>query len=124
MTTTERNELIADFIGLSKQDKSNGGKFYLYESPITGEYIEPEDLLYDDSWNWLMPVVEKINNLHHHGDIGYDVRIEAANCMVLNFDGDIITQYEGQYVMGGALIDYVYPTIIQFIQWYNEQPDK
>ena len=102
MRTTEGNVLIADFIDLSKQDKSNGGKFYLYESPETGEYIEPEELKYDSSWDWLMPVVGKIIN-----DLGVHEESEFMVCV--------------KYNLSAVQLDAVWLNVIKFIQWHNEQ---
>ena len=76
MKTTEGNKLIAEFMGIPKQDKSNGGGFYLYESPESGEYIDPEDLTYHSSWAWLMPVLEKMLKMDdgHFIDVGCESR--------------------------------------------------
>jgi len=30
-----------------------------YENPYSGEYVEAIELSYDESWDWLMPVVSK-----------------------------------------------------------------
>lgn len=75
MNYYEINKTLADFMELSKQDASPGGKHYLYEHPFTGEYVPPEELCYEDKWEWLMPVVLKIESLPEDFkvDIFYDV---------------------------------------------------
>ena len=52
-TIEEGNKLIAEFVGA----KLTKGNFYL----LDGEILAHEaDLKYHTSWDWLMPVVEKI----------------------------------------------------------------
>jgi len=46
------NKLIAEFMGLPEQNNA-------YENPYSGEYVEAIELSYDESWDWLMPVVSK-----------------------------------------------------------------
>jgi hypothetical protein len=55
-----KNELIADFIGLAKQYADPDKQWPMYENPETGEYCFPEYLEYDYSWDWLMSVVLEI----------------------------------------------------------------
>jgi hypothetical protein len=54
----EDNKLIAEFMGHTFADYDLGGLHYL----IDGNYVEYNSLQYDASWDWLMPVVEKIEN--------------------------------------------------------------
>lgn len=74
----ENNKLIAEFMGLYK-----GFHAFEYESGQIPEWAEKEesntlfltDLKYHNSWDWLMPVVEKIgklpNFLHPNGMYKY-----------------------------------------------------
>ena len=50
------NKLIAEFMGYTFADYDLGGLHYL----IDGNYVEYNSLQYDASWDWLMPVVQKI----------------------------------------------------------------
>ena len=52
------NKLIAEFMGL----EFSKGEYYrpLYNS---GDWIPQDELQYHISWDWLMPVVEKIESL-------------------------------------------------------------
>ena len=54
--TFENNGLIADFMEM----EFSNGEYYL---PIhnSGDWIPQERLQFNTSWDWLMPVVEKIN---------------------------------------------------------------
>jgi len=100
------------------------------------ETYDPFDLAYYKSWNTLMPVVEKIENMHYTGfpivaSIGsngayiginesnagggkYQGKRVIANTLNCNYfhddpnDADRLTKIQG-----------VYSAVIQFIQWYN-----
>lgn len=62
---------------------------------------KPVELEYEKSWDWLMPVVEKIHNLPFTG---------------MNSDtwADVIT------LPIYSTIEEVYESVIVFIKWYNE----
>lgn len=63
-------------------------------------------------FNWLMPVVEKIESL------GYDVAIFKDHT-------EIFTNYDGQLFSSGdeheSKISTVYNVVLQFIKYYNEE---
>ena len=61
-------------------------------------------LKYHSSWDWLMPVVKKINTIAHEQEL-YDV-----------------AEYEqlADYLIG-ADIDNTFRHVIEFIEWYNLQ---
>ena len=56
----ENNKVIAEFMGLN------------IDKGVQADYMQHE-LKYHKSWDWLMPVVEKMESMgcvvkHHHGD--------------------------------------------------------
>ena len=87
MNTIENNKLIADFMG-------QGAQLHLVEHPQTGEYVDAE---YHTSWDWLMPVVEKIGTV-----MPYNRHLDIDKL-------DIFTEFH-----------IVYSAVIEFIEWYNE----
>lgn len=61
---TENNKLIARFMGKKKYGEM-GESWYFPENtiPDLGIYIYDEYLQFRTSWDWLMPVVEKITKI-------------------------------------------------------------
>ena len=53
------NKLIAEFMGYTFADYDLGGLHYL----IDGNYVEYNSLQYHTSWDWLMPVLVKIEKI-------------------------------------------------------------
>ena len=62
----ENNILIAEFMQWKKVNAGLIG----YETPHSVALIKPSDMLFQTDWNWLMPVVETIEE-----DERYDVKI-------------------------------------------------
>lgn len=114
----ENNKLIAEFMGW---DKYNNGVYYTPfddASYCGGEPTHivnyPQHLKFHFSWDWLMPVVKKIENL------GYTVTIAGILCKitkVLDIENPVASLVCGDR---SKKLEIVYETIIQFIKWYNE----
>ena len=69
-------------------------------------------LPYNTSWDWLIPVVEKIER------IGYPVTINCYDSCYINNEN-----IETRYIMvnhAGTKFKAVYRAVIEFIKWYNE----
>ena len=98
MNTTENNKLIAEFMNLSIKD---GVSYYTDEFDMFPMGIEVDDVFlpYDQSWDWLMPVVHKILWLSHYDDEYYE---------------DI---YSG---LTNALISQTYDAVVEFIKRHNK----
>ena len=77
----EDNKLIAEFMGYS---------------PVSGVYVSRKDefhideMQYDISWDWLMPVVEKIKRT----DLNANMVMEGVDELIDGFDTDIETTYK------------------------------
>lgn len=94
----EKNKLIAEFMGVIDDD----GTLNCPDGIMINPYHDSE-IRYDESWDWLMPVVEKIKSLGIcYGDNGYNF-IEAINRNLLE-----------------CSISGVFESCDQFIKWYNE----
>ena len=83
------NELIAEFMGM--------GIFH----------YNPNQLGYDTSWDWLIPVVEKIHNV-----VPSEVS-EVNNEGLAIFEIGLLTP-----------IGEVHEAVVQFIKWYNSNHDR
>lgn len=103
--TTEKsdNELIAEFMGMACDFRGTTRVQYYKD-----EYAyKPKELAFATSWDWLMPVVEKISG------------------MFLNpVEGEDIPEITGQVIAVtlnpiDTSIQKVYADVVEFIKWYN-----
>jgi len=102
------NELIAIFMGFTPQ-KSSLGNTYTHPD-LMGVYGGTGmKFKYDTSWNWLMPVVEKISKISRNDydgqarkDIQYLKQIWANTPFYVS-------------------IERAYELVVEFIKWYNSQ---
>jgi len=85
---------------------------------------------FDKEWNWLMPVVEKIENLHddHHGYFQVHIHSNACDIQGTNLwkaiepgstYGDVYMSDPNAIL--NTKIESTYHNVIQFIKWYNGQ---
>lgn len=113
----ENNKLIAEFMQLPSQGMGDG-LHRLYEDPFSGEYTE--DLKYHCSWDWLMPVVEKIENISCKRQT-FTIDICAHHCQINGYgsivNNDIIIHND----VITSKIDAIYLIVVNFIRWYNQQ---
>jgi hypothetical protein len=105
------NELIAEFMGF----KSLPGKPYRYFNPdlpkVMGfnETWSSDEMRWKFNWQWLMPVVEKIESM------GHTVLITGDSCDISLSDG------EGEYmntISEGSKIESVYYACVSCASWY------
>lgn len=97
---TENNKLIAEFMGA----KIDGITVYAVKEFPTGKegwkYRVDTYLHFNDSWDWIMPVVEKIYN--HDKFEYYTVFTEDEAVQFFNNN-----------------IKYIYDKVVEFIEWNN-----
>lgn len=130
----EGNKLIAHFMG-AKSIKPIGHTGRDIEFPVQtgGLYVhQTADLKYHSSWDWLMPVVEKIENtktidpVHKskvptnviiHKSEGWEKNDFKQTCDIIQFtwDGHKISN------SSNSKIEAIYKSVVQFIQWYNSK---
>ena len=109
----EENQIIAEFMGIESDNAKMRG--HLYECPVTAEYVT--ELEYHTSWDWLMPVVEKIESFQD-GERGhlYNFRIEQHFVYVI--DGDSMEHIIE--MNGDSKLQATYKAIVEFINEYNK----
>lgn len=108
------NELIAEFMGFEKVSTKTADYWQDGSRTIRWDEIEK----YTTSWDWLMPVVEKINTL------GIDNF--GQPCFVIHPNEAMIcagelkdVRFSDRTEIHGTLIICVYNVAVQFIKWYN-----
>jgi len=116
----EDNVLIARFMGW--QVLQSGGGFFRAFKPnaknptsvkaVCGWRAEKDCWLsisqkvqYHKSWDWLMPVVEKINEIYRVGPSIEGINVELYKVLSMQI---------------GTEIEYVYSGVVNFIKWYNK----
>ncbi len=100
--TLEGNKLIAIFMGWTFQpafSDANESRRDRWDTPHSPAWMNTEQMVFDSSWNWLMPVVRFAKT---KGDSANYVAWNTLN-----------------YYLQRVEIDGVYQAVVQFIQWYN-----
>jgi hypothetical protein len=117
MKTIEGNKLIAGYVG-DKTEFENE-----YSIPIKGDHALlywDAELQFHNSWDWLMPVVEKINDTAIDEDSKYTVVIMDHRVWV-KIEGPqekTIVDFDGYNT---SFIESVWNAVVEFIEWYNTQ---
>lgn len=154
MTTTEKNKLIAEFMGFKSTNNcvrcGETGKYFdfhykkgfscIKEEKIQVEsewgwglveqdFLFAEDLKFHTSWDWLMPVVEKIESLPpiqflDRDWIGFDVKIYKTFNTQTHYCTVKYLKEKGEFTISNGFskqskIEAVYNACIDFIMWYN-----
>ena len=100
-------------MGYTFADYDLGGLHYL----IDGNYVEYNSLQYDTSWDWLMPVVEKIlkDNMSccNYGAPHYCSGQEGWYFIILD------DQKNCQQAEGESMLEATYKAVVEFIKEYN-----
>lgn len=130
----ENNKLIAKFMGymcdnpeedsctfetpfmINTSDKEN------WEADINdwNSWLRADEMQYHTSWDWLMPVVEKIESfVYENGCAKYNVIIEQSWV-------DIIDNHTSDEIVGvdaDSKDIAVYKAVVEFIEWYNKKEE-
>lgn len=113
-TIEEKNRIIAEFMGV--EFTKIGERFMASPTPNEVGSCWEEQLKYHTSWDWLMPVVEKIESVRNEDGYHLIVCIEGTVCKIQNEDGSIIVDADDVSKMAA-----IYKAVVQFIEWYNNQ---
>lgn len=118
MTTQEiieGNKLIAEFMQV-RNDFSDiyylpefGHYFNSYGQIEWNECFRSNELKFNSSWDWLMPVVEKIEKTKQA-----DVIIHAKNLVQISYNKETKAYFYD------SLLENVWLACIEFIKWYNQ----
>ena len=112
----KENILIAEFMGMWADpiDKS----VMIKMTPQGNEVVPVESLNYHNSWDWLMPVVEKIENFIFDENNSYNVTIGSTNyCVIQDSNGDTIEIIKDN---GKSKLETTYKAVVEFIKEFNK----
>jgi hypothetical protein len=105
MDTTENNKLIAEFMNVDQVDIDT--------------WIDTEgSLKYNTSWDWLMPVVEKIENITNQ--LFEDVKYKQYHSVRLSFNASWWSVRTVRGFNKDKKLAY-YEAVVEFIKWYNKK---
>lgn len=113
----EENKLIAEFMEWDvKRPATIPTNLHLSNLELdNGDTME---LRYHESWDWLMPVVEKIESFIFDENNSYNVTIGSTNyCIIQDSNGDSVEIIKDN---GETKLETVYQAVVEFIKWYNK----
>ena len=135
MNTVENNKLIAEFMGNTMiavnipfeyevgEELPTSGNICkdivdaqeevlteLDEGVINGQSVLLQTPTYDTSWDWLMPVVEKIEIIEWEGK-SFEFYIVGKGCFLND---------KPPTTFGETKIEATYKAVVEFIKWYNK----
>jgi hypothetical protein len=113
MNTTENNKLIAEFMSLSYRTKKDYQGWYK-DSSFTDRICSFDGLKFHSDWNWLMEVVEKIEDLKH-----CQIDISLNWCRI-GYKDTLFNYDSRNHFKDITKIESVYNACVEFIKWYNE----
>lgn len=133
MEHLEANKIIAEFMGARIYEAPNNGRQIIWWaeypaelSPIPYETVRNlSSLEYDTDWNWLMPVVEKIEAMEEMDGnriITKWVHIMGKGCIIeidSLKDCEIAICHTHDSPM--TKLEAVYTAVVEFIKWHNTQ---
>ena len=108
----ENNKLIAEFMGYKLMSCNRGKAWDIGKSipskdhlfPIQGVLHTGNELKFHTSWDWLMPVINKIRSM--------DSTYEVEEVGKYDWDNEI-SHYEFD-------LDLTYESVVEFIKQYNK----
>lgn len=120
----DKNKIICLFMG----DREYVWKTHYPDwAELEAQLLDLEDVYFHSSWDWLMPVVEKIETLWNNG---FNVYIGPFECIIrrqrtspdseLCQEVDIIHYTPAEYTINSK-IEACYTAVLKFINWYNNQ---
>ena len=139
---SETNKLIVEFMGAKIKSKKFGytstsscdACYWFEDFNISYDGISVSNLKFHKSWDWLIPVVEKIENLnlkeffykwneeektrYNFMSICVDISYNYCNIYV---ELELDPPYEISSVTLDSKIEAVYKAVVNFINWYNEK---
>jgi len=111
------NKLIAEFMDWEKSDNSYNNVEIYNRKKIYGNWRGASFMKFHKSWDWLMPVIDKIESFTDDlNQCRYNVEIEQCFvCIIDNHNSEDIIKLDAD-----KKIDAVYQAVVEFIKFYNK----
>ncbi len=106
--STENNKLIAEFMGMNHGDP-NDNSVMIQMTPQGNEVVPIDSMKYHCSWDWLMPVVVKIES-----DERYDVDILQYGTRITDNQKEIVNNIADMSF--DKKIEHTYDAVVKFIK--------
>lgn len=120
MDNTEKNKIIAEFMGAYISKKGKEAYDLDTKFPNGSDRLLPENMLYTSDWNWLMEVVEKTKAVGYL--VHFDLQFIGCEISVIDIDGNVVfSTHPKNNTQEKQLINCVYDAVLNFINWYNSQ---
>lgn len=136
-TIEEGNMLIAEFLGCYKYPENSFDNVWSYEiyghldfvddREYEKHYYLPSEMKFHDSWDWLMPVVEFIEDVRvqpdEEGSISYHrfaVGMPCGQCEIVDTESEKIVAFGD----GPTKRASTYVAVVEFIEWYNKNKES
>ena len=119
----ECNKMIAEFDGWSIENSfPDSNRTYVKNGAVELDTT----FKYHTLWDWLMPVVEKIERMDNEL---FTVIITNDLCEITQFvntDADLLKCSEAMVVskLTDSKITSTFKAVVEFIKWYNEKKDN
>ncbi len=127
MTTTEKNVLIAEFIDGELRSPATYEPYYRWYQDDAKTLVKRDStisrLIFHQSWNWLIPVLEKIEDLLYASYVDYDVTVQDFFIKWSETNTKTL-QYTNDQLKFGTDINEVYDDVIDFINFYNKYTNE
>ncbi len=120
MEIQESNKLIAEFIGrCGKYNKSLYTFKGIDKTLVNDIWYNISEAKFHSSWDWLMPVIEKIETK------GYIVNVSSYPSIERSVFANLhITPYNKTQYTKGNRLERTFQMVVEFIKWYNKQKTK
>lgn len=108
------NRIVAEFMEIPKCDRCDDCGSYKFGS---GQYYSPAKMEYHSSWDWLVPVYRKINEIHK-------VYIDkvAPQFQGVTWTTEMSEKWWPAYAATRDLdLQKLWTAIVKFLEWYNSQ---
>ena len=125
----EGNKLIAEFMEVKnfREYELNSKHKCLIISDDDGfiDYVEGINFLsYNDNWNRIMPVVEKIKKLEFEFNTFSDYTKTEKYRNEVRISELSVDKYCRILIRNTDMLDAIFNAVVEFIKWYNENKNN